>query len=455
MAIKSLKLEFAPPLPLATLKSYAEEIFGPIRRGESVSTVWVPMAGRRIRNIFIIQHPDLFKAEIGDSDKLLVYIEPLELTEDSHLGFFKLIAQSVAEVFTDKHNSEKLLQDKEFYSGASDYSDQLTRLKSLLKEITEKGYQVVLFVGEFDELGFSDSVLYNNLKSLWVGLQGKLQFIFLLQKDLTRPEHIAEYGDLNEVLLKNVVYVPLLQGKETDYLLNYFAKELSREFSGDEKELIISLCGGHPYLIKACTRIIALLNGNKMSIEELRQLLLSHYEPRSAAQKLFDLLPEGVKQDLQKLINAKVSVLPNSLKTLEKLNLIKKDGDYWNPFGGIFESVIEHKPTILFPQEVPTSGLAFQVKNGSIYIAGTNIEDKFTRQEYEVLRFLLSDPEKLRSRDEIGDAMWGKLASDKYSDWAIDQAMSKIRKKLKKLGADNYLVTVRGRGYKLATFLES
>ena len=61
----------------------------------------------------------------------------------------------------------------------------------------------------------------------------------------------------------------------------------------------------------------------------------------------------------------------------------------------------------------------------------------------------MENSDKLRSRDEIGDTLWGKESYEKYSDWAIDQLMSKLRKKLEKLGIKDRLATVRGKGYKL------
>ena len=63
----------------------------------------------------------------------------------------------------------------------------------------------------------------------------------------------------------------------------------------------------------------------------------------------------------------------------------------------------------------------------------------------------LNGVNKLKSRDDIGDVLWGKESYEKYSDWAIDQIMSKIRKKLGLLGTKTRIVTVRGRGYKLVT----
>ena len=55
----------------------------------------------------------------------------------------------------------------------------------------------------------------------------------------------------------------------------------------------------------------------------------------------------------------------------------------------------------------------------------------------------------MKKLDEIGEALWGKDSYDKYSDWAIDQLISKLRKKLETLGFKNVLKTVRGKGYKL------
>ncbi|MFC1790807.1 helix-turn-helix domain-containing protein [Patescibacteria group bacterium] len=49
----------------------------------------------------------------------------------------------------------------------------------------------------------------------------------------------------------------------------------------------------------------------------------------------------------------------------------------------------------------------------------------------------------------MGEVLWGEASYEKYSDWAIDQLISKLRKKLKDLGLTDFLKTIRGRGYKL------
>lgn len=437
-----------PPLPLETLESYARDIFTPIKRGESVTSIWVRMAGRRIINKFIISYPELFKDSI-DGSQLLVYIEPLELTEESNAGYIKLIAKSIVDS-TKQRKEVKLGNEDIYYYSQDNYSEALARLDLLVQEISSFNITIVLFLGEFDEFSFATSVLYNNLKSLYTRARGSLQYVFLVLDDVTQPELLNRFGELNELLLRNVIYVPLCNDRETDYVIDQFSKDLNRQFSEEERQLLKELCGGHPFLLKSCTRLIALMNGQTASINAVRQMLFSHFEPRSVCQKIYGLLTDENKQLLRQIVSTKIKDLPTSAAYLIQLGLIKNMDDYWYPFGKLFEAVVENDGQYKTIPMDSSSDLTFEEKNGAIFIKGASVEDKFTRQEYEILRFLLSDPTKLRSRDEIGEAMWGKQSYEKYSDWAIDQVMSKIRKKLKVLGAGESLVTVRGRGYKLS-----
>ena len=494
MAAKSLKLEFDPPLPLATLKSYAEEIFTPIKRGECVTTVWPVMSGRRVRNKFIITYPQLFEKETGGLDKyLLVYVEPLELEEQSHEGYIRLIIKSIIEAY--KVQTGETLQHKLNLDSIS-YSDSLSNLSDLINIISSKklklqglkpsdsssrasserksaesiivdtntslhprfenlgscegGLEIVLFIGEFDELNFADQVFDNNLKSLWCKSLGKLYFVFLVLEDVTQQENLQKFGELNELILTNIVYVPLSNEQDAEYIIDRLEKEFNRKYTTEEKSLLKETCGGHPYLLRSCCRLIALMNGQKIELGELRDTLIAHFEPRSACQKIFDSLTTSQKDFIRILVSNPSSIVPDEAKVLEKLGLIKqiKTG-IKVPFCELFRSVIEKGSSTNLTSAKINGPITFELKSGSIFLGEANVEDKFTRQEYEILRFLLSDSEKLRSRDEIGEAMWGKRSYEKYSDWAIDQVMSKIRKKLKTFGAEKTLVTVRGRGYKI------
>jgi DNA-binding response OmpR family regulator len=71
-----------------------------------------------------------------------------------------------------------------------------------------------------------------------------------------------------------------------------------------------------------------------------------------------------------------------------------------------------------------------------------------TPTEFRLLRYLVSNPERPCSRDELIEAVWG-YASDVGSERTVDVHIRHLREKLEDDPADpRWLVTVRGVGYK-------
>lgn len=80
----------------------------------------------------------------------------------------------------------------------------------------------------------------------------------------------------------------------------------------------------------------------------------------------------------------------------------------------------------------------------------TNNLPELTAQEHNVFKHLNDNLEKIITRDEIGQAMWGKLWLDKYSDWAIDKQISKLKTKL--TYTKYKILTLRKQGYKIIKY---
>lgn len=451
MAKKKQKDKFFYPALPETIHGYAASIFTPIKKGECVTAIWVSMAGRRMWNKFIIENIKLFKKELPNYQKyLLVYIEPLDLTEESLIGYLRLMAKSFIEACR-KH--KRCGQTFDLDETAS-YPKLLENLRTLLSQAIESGLEVVFFLGEFDELErFAKNIFYNNLKSLWDTFNPQLHYIFLSVADLTTPEFTDKLGELNAVTLQNVVWVPIRQEKGINYLIDFFGNRLNCQFSKKERKLIKKLCGGHPYLIKAATRIISNFDRKKTKIEDLKEILMTHYEMLSASRRIFNLRAETEKEVLSKIARGEKIPLTDDVKRLLVLSLVesKKNGQY-QPVGKLFSLAISgYRKAVKLAAGREANGLYLDEKEGMVCYGGFPVEEKFTGQEYNVVKFFLENPDQLKTRDKISEVLWGKESYEKYSDWAIDQVISKIRKKLKQLGARTKLVTVRGRGYKLTS----
>lgn len=444
------------PVTAETVHKYAASIFGPIQKGECVTTVWVPMSGRRMWSKFIIENIDLFKDELPYYEKyLLIYIDPLDLTEESLSGYLRLMLTSFIEVC----KKNKICKDVENLDTNLDvatnevtpYPKLLVTLKSVLDGVASKGFETVFFLGEFDELKFANAVLYNNLKSLWSRLYPRLHYVFLMREVVTAPEKTASWGDFNEVLLQNIVYIPILSQKDSDHLIEKSFSELSQKPSQEQLSVIKELCGGHPYMLRVALRVMDKYPDKNLTKKDMEDLLFEHYELRSISRGILDVQNEEQKAILKQVASGiDVSALKGEeFNTLEKLGLIFKgaSGKY-QVFGKLFEKAVFGTSQKGEVQRSDDGNLKLDKETGAILFDGKTLEEKFTRQEYLILMMFLQNANKLRSRDDIGDALWGKESYEKYSDWAIDQLISKLRKKLKCLGTKDELVTIRGKGYK-------
>lgn len=120
----------------------------------------------------------------------------------------------------------------------------------------------------------------------------------------------------------------------------------------------------------------------------------------------------------------------------------KKAGQY-RLFGELFNEYVE--------QKVLREELTYDEEKQQIFYGMTRCDDRFTPQEMRVLAYLLTHDGVVLSRDQMAEAMWGRNANEKYSDWAIDKLISTIRGKLDALGfPSERLVTLKGRGFRFS-----
>ncbi len=69
--------------------------------------------------------------------------------------------------------------------------------------------------------------------------------------------------------------------------------------------------------------------------------------------------------------------------------------------------------------------------------------------EYRLLHFLMSHPERVYSRSLLLDRVWG--ANVYIEERTVDVHVRRLRKALERSGADRYIQTVRGAGYRFSS----
>ncbi|TGE23474.1 response regulator transcription factor [Hymenobacter metallicola] len=74
-----------------------------------------------------------------------------------------------------------------------------------------------------------------------------------------------------------------------------------------------------------------------------------------------------------------------------------------------------------------------------------------TRMEYNLLLFLLANPNRVLTKVSIAEHLWGDDADTADSFDFIYTHLKNLRKKLQEKGVDNYIHTIYGMGYKLSS----
>ncbi len=441
------------PITKETLHAYAKSIFNPIMRGECVTTVWVPMAGRSMWNKFIAENINLFEKELPTYQKhLLVYVEPLDLTEESLNGYLQLMAKSIYDVAKGKAELANRFTSEELEvirkHGAL-YPELLGVLKSMLHKISNEGLVTILFLGEFDELPFTNKIFFNNLKSLWVSLYPNLLYVFPMVKNLTDPKHISEWDELREPIVQNIIYIPMRHGADIDYTIDFFANRHELKVPQDMKKVMREVCGGHPYMLKLAVRAYR-NQGPFTDAEDFRKALLQSYELYSTAKGIYNPRSEIEQETFRKIVRKQTLTEEEkiTLIDLKKLGLFiqNKDGDY-KLFSEAFQRFISDLASEVIDVE-STGNLDLDPTTGAVRFNNEAVDEYFTRQEYSILSLFLQKADSIVTRDDIGAILWGEDSYQKYSDWAIDQLISKLRKKIKNVGSNAKILTLRGRGYK-------
>jgi two-component system phosphate regulon response regulator PhoB len=98
-------------------------------------------------------------------------------------------------------------------------------------------------------------------------------------------------------------------------------------------------------------------------------------------------------------------------------------------------------------EEVLKAGVLELDAAGHRVVANAN-EIRLGPTEYRLLRFLMSHPDRVYSRTQLLDRVWG--ANVYVEERTVDVHVRRLRKALAEQGADTYIQTVRGAGYRFS-----
>lgn len=217
-----------------------------------------------------------------------------------------------------------------------------------------------------------------------------------------------------QVLVKSMF--PILPSPYQDAykILNRYEIKYDLIIPESIKKQIIHLSGGHTGFMK---------NLFLISLEEPELLgdtkkLIQH----DSIQMWLHNITNDLPYELFREINSKIR-RPEVHEVLNKFGFVVDN----KPFSPLIKEYIDYMESNL--------------KNN------VSIDLLLSNQEKRVFDLFCEKKNEVVSRDEIATAIWEEKASEKYSDWSIDQVVYRVRSKIKKSGLNCKIVTRKKFGF--------
>ncbi len=404
---------------------FRRTILPPILTGECLTITFVPHGGRKRSLVYLSQNAQKFGFQkLGQYQ--VYYLDNDELTGDAPEDYYLLFLRSLRV----RQIPEKIRNKEDLFS----------LLKNKVTSLVQQGWHLIFILGHFDQLDFP-TYFYNNLKSIQEVDKTKVHFIFAIAKDIFEQENLMRYGQLREVICQNLFYFPLLNARDAKFAARTLNQKYGYRLASKKQQLAAQISGGHPSLIKACLKVIS--DYPRLNSKELPKILSQQLEIKIILNDILKNLSEKEK-DCLKSVALKKQLKPQEIpERLLKLNLVLSLPK--NNFK-LFSPLIE---PLFTERKSDEQKVIFDYQAGEILINGSPPREELSLQEFHLLSSFLKKPNVIFSRDQIAEVLWGKKSFEKYSDWAIDQAVSQLRKSLEKIGGSTKnLQTIRGRGYR-------
>jgi DNA-binding winged helix-turn-helix (wHTH) protein len=405
----------------------------------------------------LLSQPDVWLRELGESvsDFLPVYIDCNRMLEMTDQGFYELVLRCLQE------SSPILAEDPELVSAyetliapSSEFQVPLSFSRGLTAALNASESKFVLLFDEFDEpFQQIDSRVFLNLRAKKDRYGATLVYMTATARPLLelRPgDHCSEFCEL--FVHQPWRLAPLTFSDVEKYVQNY-ASQNSVDFVQADADFIFQWTGGHPGMVDGVCHLLAdALRNHEDEIRDrwtLQRALVSilRREPtlRDESDKIWQGLDAEEQVALMALIagNAADKAVLDGLR--QKHLLIEVEGEL-RTFSRLFTYYLQQKQTKVAER---SERLWVDTDSGEVLVNGKAVET-LTRLEYQLMRLLFENTEKIVDKYQIVSGVWGDDYIDEVDDARIEKLVSRLRQKVEPdPSSPRFVTTVRGRGYRL------
>lgn len=341
----------------------------------------------------------------------------IDLTSIFHFDTSAVVIAISLSILNYLHNS-KIIGSREYeryetrIGAGSHLQIGINVLAQLIEQLPLKS-EYFLIIDHFDSIiKNKDKINLDIFKFIRSNSNVKLQYLFATENINFRDILDRSYlNSLSDLLSHKITYLPIGLKSET-----WIEKTKELLEDGYSEEEIYKITGGY-------TTFKKVLNASRtleVNAKNKDELLI-------AINKLFSSLSLD-QIELLKKVNVRIHINKKSadLNLLKTIGLVKEDkaGELH-----LFSEILN----LYFSEKSSNPNDKYQIEN-------------LTRNESIIFDILFKNKGQLITKDQIAKELWGNESHNKYSNWAIDQTVKRLRLKVSKSGQDYSIITKRGRG---------
>lgn len=372
-----------------------------------------------------------------------IYVDCNRAVAISAQAFYEVILRSILEgvpsevlsnlstTLRDYHQS--IIEAETAFSASLAFNLALTELCEQLES------NICLLIDEFDELYSSlDERTLLNLRAIRDRFSDRLAYATATLRSLPYLRGQTFEDEFAEMFSHSTYNMRLLDDTEAENILGRMA---TPQLTSSRKKLCVQLSGGHPGLLIATAQALTGLPGDWEG--DVERVISQDPQARAECLKIWSQLTTDEQDSLVTMTHDAQAGLPiQRLHHLEGLALVRQGA----PFSPIFSDFLGRKART---SEVDTQGVYLDADSGDVWVDGIRIP-VLTDLEFRLLALLYDRRDKLSDKYRIVTGVWGEDYLGEVDDARVEKLVSRLRSKIESDPTNpRYLITRRGRGYKL------